>query len=55
MIRHGETIMTMTNAERQSRFRKRRKSQGLKRRDAWQDTAYDGGKSTERAKKSYYE
>jgi hypothetical protein len=31
--------MAMSSAERQARFRERRKAQGLKRRDAWQDAA----------------
>jgi hypothetical protein len=31
--------MALTNAERQARYRERRKAQGLKRRDAWQDAA----------------
>jgi hypothetical protein len=31
--------MAMSNAERQARFRERRKAQGLKRQDAWRDSA----------------
>jgi hypothetical protein len=31
--------MAMSNAERQARFRERRKSLGLKRQDAWRDSA----------------
>jgi hypothetical protein len=31
--------MAMSGAERQARFRERRKAQGLKRRDAWRDAA----------------
>jgi hypothetical protein len=31
--------MAMSNAERQARYRERRKAQGLKRRDAWRDAA----------------
>jgi hypothetical protein len=31
--------MAMSNAERQARFRERRKTLGLKRQDAWRDSA----------------
>jgi hypothetical protein len=49
--------MALTNAERQARYRERRKAQGLKRRDAWQDAAgflpVDGVETTTRPRADY--